>query len=196
MQPVSPAARQYDPATIAFHWITAILVATQWLGAQTIDWFPRGPLRVDARSVHIVMGALLALILVARVAWRLTRGRRLPPADRGARNLAAKATHWVLYTLLAAMTVAGLALTWQRADSLFNMVRIPGPGNRDLAEQILQVHAAIGYLILALAGLHAAAALMHRYLWHDAVLARMLPHAQVSSQPAEAATARSPARTQ
>ena len=80
MQPVSISAARYDRATILFHWATAILVAVQWLGAQTIDWFPSGPWRVDARSLHITFGILLAVLLVGRIGWRLTKGRRLPPA--------------------------------------------------------------------------------------------------------------------
>ncbi len=78
MQPVSPAATRYDAATIAFHWSTALLVVGQWVGAQVIDWFPRGPLRVDARSMHIIGGAMLAALLLARIVWRTTQGRRLP----------------------------------------------------------------------------------------------------------------------
>ena len=68
MQDVDPSARFYDPATRFFHWATAILVAEQWLGAQVIDWFPSGPPRVNARSVHIALGVALALLLLARVA--------------------------------------------------------------------------------------------------------------------------------
>ena len=82
MQPVSQSARHYDGVTIFFHWTIAILVVAQWLGAQTIDWFPRGTLRVDARSVHITGGLLVALLLAGRILWRLTYGRRLPLADR------------------------------------------------------------------------------------------------------------------
>ena len=177
MQPVSTDARRYDTATIFFHWATAVLVATQWLGAQTIDWFPRGPLRVDARSVHITAGVLLAALLAARVLWRATGGRRLPLADRGAVNLLAKGTHWVLYALLAAMVLAGLFLAWTRGDSIFNLFSIPAfdPADKALPDQVQEVHATIGWLILALAGLHAGAALVHRYLWRDGVLARMLP---------------------
>jgi cytochrome b561 len=67
MQP-APREMRYDATTMFFHWATAILVATQWLGAQTIDWFPGGPLRVDVRSVHITCGALLAVLLLARIA--------------------------------------------------------------------------------------------------------------------------------
>lgn len=177
MQPVDPAARRYDPTTMFFHWATAVLVATQWLGAHAIDWFPRGPLRVDARSVHITFGVLLAALLMGRVAWRLTGGRRLPLADEGVLNMVAKGTHWGLYALLAAMVLAGMFLTWTRGDSIFNLFSIPAydPGNKALPDQVLGVHATIGWIILALAGLHAGAALVHRYLWHDGVLGRMLP---------------------
>ncbi len=177
MQPVTTTARRYDPLTMFFHWATALLVVTQWLGAQVIDWFPRGPLRVDARSVHITFGVLLATLLVGRVIWRLTGGRRLPLADKGALNVVAKGTHWGLYALLGAMVLAGLFLTWARGDSIFNLFSIPAydPADKVLPDQVLEVHATIGLLILGLAGLHAGAALVHRYLWHDGVLARMLP---------------------
>lgn len=177
MQPVSTDARRYDATTMFFHWATAVLVVTQWLGAQTIDWFPRGPLRVDARSVHITVGVTLAALLAARLLWRATRGRRLPLADEGALNLVAKGTHWGLYALLAAMVLVGMFLTWTCGDSIFNLFSIPAydPGNKDLPHQVQEVHATLGWLILALAGLHAGAALVHRYFWHDAVLGRMLP---------------------
>lgn len=177
MQPVTTTARRYDPLTMFFHWATALLVVTQWLGAQVIDWFPRGPLRVDARSVHITFGVLLAALLVGRVVWRLTGGRRLPLADKGALNVVAKGTHWGLYALLGAMVLAGLFLTWTRGDSIFNLFSIPAydPGNKALPDQVQEVHGTIGLLILGLAGVHAGAALVHRYLWHDGVFARMLP---------------------
>lgn len=176
MEAVSARSR-YDHLTILFHWTTAGLVAAQWLGAQTIDWFPRGPLRVDARSLHIVFGVLLAAVLAGRIFWRLTRGRRLPLADKGALNILAKGTHWGLYALLASMVLVGMFLAWTRGDSIFNLFSIPAyePGNKELPDTVQGIHATIGWLILGLAGFHAAAALVHRYLWHDGVLARMLP---------------------
>ena len=170
-------ASRYDRVTRVFHWLTAILIAGQWLGAQMIDWFPRGPLRVDARSVHITVGAILAVLLVARLVWRGTNGRRLPAADRGLLHVIAKATHWSLYALLLAMVSVGLFLTWTRGDSLFNLFSIPAfdPGNRDLAHQTQDIHATIGWIIVGLAGLHAAAALVHQFVWRDGLLRRMLP---------------------
>jgi cytochrome b561 len=166
---------------MSFHWITAALVAAQWLGAQVIDWFPSGAPRVDARSVHIIGGVLLLALLILRLAWRATGGRRLSPADGGWAGVVARMTHWGLYALLGAMVLVGLVLTWARGDSIFNLFHVPAlaPSSQVLAHQLRhqlqEVHALLGYLILGLAGLHAAAALAHRFVWQDGVLARMLP---------------------
>ena len=177
MQSTDIDARRYDRTTMFFHWATAILVVTQWLGAQTIDWFPKGPLRVDARSMHISFGLVLAALLAARIVWRLTQGRRLPLADKGALNVVAKGTHWALYALLVAMVLVGMAVVWAQGDSIFNLFTVPAydPSNPDLGDQVQGIHGKIGWLILALAALHASAALVHRYLWRDGVLGRMLP---------------------
>ncbi len=177
MQPVTTGAQRYDQTTIVLHWAVAILVIVQWLGAQTIDWFPKGFLRVDAKSIHITGGLLLTSLLVVRVVWRLTYGRRLPLADRGSLNLLAKGTHWVLYALLFVMVGAGITIVVVEGESIFNLFSISGTasGNRDLGHQIEDFHGTVGWIILAVAGLHASAALVHRYVWRDRVLARMLP---------------------
>ena len=179
MQRITNDAVRYDGATITFHWAIAALVVFQWIGAQTIDFFPKGALRVDARSMHIVAGVALAALLLARIAWRATGGRRLPPADAGALHILAKATHYALYALLIAMLGVGLFLEWARGDMIFNLFAVPAldPGNREFADQVQDVHAAIGWAIVALVGLHAGAALFHRYLWRDGVLGRMIPGA-------------------
>ncbi len=182
MEPVSLTAQRYDGRTMFFHWATLLLVVLQFAIAWTIDDFPRGPLRVDARSVHITIGTLLAVLLIARLSWRATGGRRLPAADAGPTHVLAKATHWGLYALLLAMVTVGLFLVWVRGDSIYNLFSIPAfdPSNKALREQVGDLHATIGWVIIGLAGLHAAAALVHRFLWHDGVLSRMLPGGSTS----------------
>ena len=177
MQPATLYADRYDPRTIFFHWAIALLIVLQFAGGWTIDYFPRGTLRVDARSLHITIGALTAILLVARLRWRVTGGRRLRLVDKGVLNVAAKGTHWGLYALLLAMVSVGLFLTWSRGDNLYNLVRIPAfdPANRTLPDQVQELHATIGWFIIGLAGIHAAAALVHHYVWRDGILARMLP---------------------
>ena len=78
---------------------------------------------------------------------------------------------------LTVMVMVGMALAWARGDSLFNLFTLPAfdPFNRALADQVQEVHATIGWIIVVVVGLHAAAALSHRLVWHDGVLGWMLP---------------------
>jgi cytochrome b561 len=176
MQPISTGAVKYDNRTIWFHWLIAGLVTVQWLGAQTIDWFPRGIWRTDVRSLHITLGVVIGVVLAARIVWRLIGGRRLPAADKGALQFFAKFIHFGLYACMIAMVLVGLFLAWTRGDNIFNLFMVPAfePGNKVLADQVQEVHATIGWIIVAGAGIHASAALVHYYVFKDRVLGRMV----------------------
>ena len=180
MQPVDTAATRYDRATIVFHWLTALLIVAQWCIAKMIDWAPRGDPRVPMRSLHLTVGVILVALIAARIIWRATRGRRLPAADRGALHALAKATHWGLYALIVATLAGGLLLWWVRGDTWFFLFSPPklAPGNTALHDALDTYHPLLGTFILVLAGFHAAAALVHRYVWHDGLLARMLVRRQ------------------
>ena len=75
------------------------------------------------------------------------------------------------------MLVLGIANSWVRGDNLFNLFRIPAwdPSNKALRGEVEELHALAANLLILLAGLHAAAGLLHHYLLKDTVLQRMLP---------------------
>jgi cytochrome b561 len=182
--PSTPATTRplsYDRVTIALHWAVALGVALQWTGGHTIDWFPKGPLKIDARSVHILTGSTIAGLVLFRLYWRAMRGERLPPAQTGALNWLAKGLHWGLYLNLVGLLGLGLFLAWLRGDSLFGLTHVPlfgdyAPKARHLlANRVTDWHSLAATLILILAGLHTAAALLHHYYWKDGVLRRMWP---------------------
>src|SRR5690348_13761373 len=157
-QPAATQGLRHDRTTIALHWTTAILVVVLWTIGQTIDIFPNGPLRVDYRSVHIACGLALGVVLVARLAWRLTRRWSLPPIDHGVLLFIARGTHWLLYALLITAVGLGIVYLWVRGDSIFNLFRIPAydPVNRRaLSHQVGDWHALAANAILIAAGLHA-----------------------------------------
>ena len=174
---IRTAPTPYDARTIAFHWFTVILVAAQWLGALAIDWFPRGALRTDARSTHIIIGLLLTALIVARLAWRATAGRRLPYADTGPLKALASIVHTLLYILLASTVLLGISNALLRGDSIFGLFSLPKPawGSAGLKSTVETLHALSANSILWVAGLHAAAALWHQYFRRDGVLGRMIP---------------------
>ena len=177
MQPAEMRGLRHDPTTIALHWISALFVVLLWTIGQTVDVFPNGPLRIDYRSVHIVLGVALGVVLLARFGWRLTRRETLPSIARGVMLAIARITHWLLYALLVVAVGFGIANAWVRGDSIFNVFRIPAydPGNRALMNLIGDRHALFANAVLIVAGVHAAAALFHHYILRDATLRRMLP---------------------
>jgi cytochrome b561 len=165
----------YDRRTIRLHWLTALLVAALWILGQTIDWFPKGLPRGSARSTHIVLGALLAAVIVYRIWWRSTSGRRLPPADEGFLRLLSVWAHRALYVLLCLTVALGITNALVRGDSIFNLFRIPSfaPGDKALRGSIEHLHGLSANVLLALAGLHALAGLSHYFVGKDRVLQRM-----------------------
>lgn len=173
---MEPAPR-YDGVSILLHWLTAVLVIILWTLGQTIDFFSKGVPRIDARSVHIVLGAALGVVLLVRVLWRATAGRKLPRADSSGLGVVARIAHYGLYLLVAATVALGVLNAWQRGDVLFNVFTIPKlvPGDLVLRRILAELHGDFADALVIVAGLHAAAALAHHYLLRDPVLRRMLP---------------------
>lgn len=176
MNPATPSPTRYDARSIALHWLTAALVIGLWSLGQTIDFFPKGVPRVTARGLHISFGTLLALVLAYRIWWRLSGGVQLPVAGAGRLDALAPLVHKALYLLLIGTVVLGLANVWVRGDSIFGLFRVPAfdPANRDLRETVEDWHGLSANILLAVAGLHAAAGLMHHHVLKDNVLRRML----------------------
>ena len=170
------AAIRYDRTTVTLHWLTALLVLALFALALFWDLLPRD-VRKQMQSLHISLGIVLAVVLVIRLAWRATRGRRLPLAIEGLQGKAARAMHYLLYLLLATQVVLGFVWRWAQAETFqfFGLfpLRFATVRNGPLSHTIGNLHDIIGWTIVILAGLHAAMALVHHYVLKDGVLRRM-----------------------
>ena len=164
----------YDPTTVWLHWLTAGLVAALWVLGQTSDWWPKS-YSDFSWSVHVTLGLALVLVLVARASWRARFGAALPPADVGVLNWIAKATHYALYALLFAAVTLGLVNALYRGYHVFDLWSFPqiGSGDRATRRSINGWHEWAANAVLIVALLHAAAALVHHYVWRDQVMRRM-----------------------
>jgi cytochrome b561 len=96
-----------------------------WVIGMTADWLARGPVRSAVWSLHVLLGCATAFVLVTRIAWRAHFGRTIPPADTGILHAIAKATHYTLYILLAAVVVTGIANASYRGFNLFGCGQSP-----------------------------------------------------------------------
>ena len=169
----------YDRKTIVLHWCTALLVGALWILGQTIDDFPAGPWRVDARSVHIGLGLTVAVVLVIRVLWRSQGVGALRPERMGTLDRVAAFGHWALYALVILAVVLGIANALVRGDSIFNLFSLPdlSHGDRDLRKLVGGLHGWIANTLVILAVGHAFFALFHHYVLRDGVMRRMIPDA-------------------
>lgn len=84
----------------------------------------------------------------------------------------ARGLHHLLYLAMITVLLLGVANTWVRGDNIFNLFRIPAgdAANKVLRGKVEELHALAANLLIALAGLHAAAGLAHHYLLKDSVL--------------------------
>jgi cytochrome b561 len=176
-EPATTQGLRHAPTTITLHWLTAVLVVLLFIMGKTVDYAPRGALRIDYRSVHMVLGVTLGVVLAIRLVWRIKWGGMLPALHRGVLLLIARATHWALYALMLVTVTLGLTNVWVRGDSIFNLLKVAQlvPGDRALVHRIEDWHALAADAVLILAGLHSAAALLHHFVLRDVTLRRMLP---------------------
>lgn len=165
----------YDAITIYLHWLTAILIVVLWLLAMTDNWVPRGPQRDAMKSLHIFFGFAAVLVTATRVFWRSTFGNRLPPANAGFLHAASQAVHYLLLVLLVTVLVTGIVNASYRGSSVFGLWHVPqfGSGDRAIRRSLKEWHEWAAHILLIVAGFHAAAALVHHFIWRDSLMDRM-----------------------
>lgn len=160
----------WSRTSIALHWLAAVLIAAQVVNhdAMVAFWHAvqngaavSGATELVARS-HIVAGAAILVVAALRLAGRLAHGRpAYPDNDPAWATWLAKATHLLLYAILLAMPVLGLA-AWLTES-----------------QTIAGLHTALWIPLVALIGLHVAGALMQHFVFRTDVLRRMLPFARL-----------------
>jgi cytochrome b561 len=163
----------------SLHWLIALGIFTSYALGLVMEDFPRGAPRNFVTMLHVSLG-LLGLVLTLLLAlWRLIipglpRLEGSPMMQRLARL-----AHWGLYAAMLAVPLLGLGMMWLKGREVvvLGLFTIPSPilPNRAIGEQMEGLHELGSHALLALSGLHAAAALFHHILLQDAGLLRMLP---------------------
>jgi cytochrome b561 len=176
---------EYDGFAKSLHWLTVLLVLTQFGLAQSWGFASR-PTRHVMIVAHMSFGILLTLVLAVRIAWRLWPGHQVRAVVSGWVERASKAVHYLLYTLLVTEAGLGFVLRWSgnEAMSFFGLPIPPpfAPFSKPAHHLVGEVHDWIGWTIIIVAAAHAMAALFHHFVLHDEVLRRMLPRGRAWSR--------------
>jgi cytochrome b561 len=170
----------YDDLTILVHWTTLALVLAQFASALSIDQVADPALAERLLLLHRSTGVGLWLLIALRLIWRHT-GMRLPPFPPNMARWHVTGVHlseYGLYGLLLAQPLTGFlwSLLRGRAFPLFFWSVPPLLGrHKPLAEAFHQLHVAGAITLAAVVGVHASAALVHRFILKDQILQSMLP---------------------
>lgn len=168
---------RYGVVMRLFHWIMACAILAMFglgLWMRALDYYSSW--YHEAPHLHKSFGLLLLVALTARFAWRLSEQRPRDDHLRPLERRLARLTHRGFYLLLFALMTSGclIAMAGGRPIDVFDWFSIPSPiEDKGLEKPAGDVHAILAYATVALAALHAAAALKHHFIDRDVTLKRM-----------------------
>jgi cytochrome b561 len=176
---MSAPTDRFTPAQRGLHWLMAVMIlAMLFIGIGMVSTVsPHYGLLV---SIHKPLGFLILVLVLVRLAVRVMRGApNLPPDLAWPQRVAAKASHAVLYVLMAAMPLVG----WSMVSAggypvvLYGPIHLPPimPHSDALYAALLQAHTLLAYALFATFLLHLAAALFHALVRQDGVFASIAP---------------------
>ncbi|MBS0455618.1 MAG: cytochrome b [Proteobacteria bacterium] len=185
-EPRAGSGRHWSALAKWLHWLVALLIAVQVvLGWMAASWH-LSPTKLELFVWHKSTGMLVLLLVLLRLAWRLTHPA--PPLPAGMprwERLAAHASHYLLYAAMLAMPLSGWVVNSASGVpfSIYWLVPLPAiaPVDRHVTDLASTVHLVLGILLLALVAVHVAAALRHHFSKHDDVLVRMLPRKRTTN---------------
>lgn len=167
--------------SILLHWVSAILIVFLFgLGLYMVDLTYYEPFYNTGPELHVSFGLLLLLLTLFRILWRMVNGRNprpLPEHTLVIRVLSGT-VQYSLYLLVLIVIASGYLITTSKGDpaSMFDWIYFPSliqlsGQDVDLAGE---VHYWLAWVIIVLSTIHAAAALMHHFLYRDRTMVRML----------------------
>ena len=184
MQSIQPIAR-YGTVPRSLHSLTVILVIVAWTLGTFGDDLPKGAARETGLFIHISAGLVILMALITRLVWRVIEPPPPPEPNEFGRWLgafadpAARVAHYTLYALLISVPIVGIVAQFARGNALplFGVAEIASPWLRDraFAHNVTEIHEILANALVIVAGLHAAAALVHHFVFRDNTLIRMLP---------------------
>ena len=170
----------YTATAKALHWGIAVLI----FGMLGLGFYMTGldlsPTKLQLFSWHKWAGVTVFMLVVVRLAWRVThRPPALPAHMPALERFAAHAGHHLLYVLMFAIPLTGWLMSSAKGFQTvwFGVLPLPDLLTKDkaLGNLLETVHVVLNYTLIAVLLGHVGAALKHHFIDRDDVLTRMLP---------------------
>lgn len=177
---MTPAIIRYTTTAITLHWLVALLIVITFPLGVYVHELPLSPLKLQLVSYHKWIGVTIFLLTLVRLAWRM---KHTPPSLPATipfwQQRAAHGLHHLLYMLLLFIPISGWLMSSAKGVPVvyLGLVQLPDLVGKDkaLGNLLQEVHEVLNFGLLALIGLHVAAAVKHHFIDRDTTLLRMLP---------------------
>jgi cytochrome b561 len=169
----------YGAVSIATHWLLAAVViallGTGLVAGELLDDAAKGAVLAP----HKAAGVAVLAVVAAMGLWRLTQRERpgAVPGTAPMEALGRKAMHAFLVLATVAMSVSGVAMAIFKGKdvNVFDLFVVPAQAETPwLAGMAHEVHVIGGWILLIAVVGHAAVAVKHHVVDHDATFARMV----------------------
>ncbi|MGL6079658.1 cytochrome b [Methyloversatilis discipulorum] len=171
---------RYTRTAMSLHWLIALMLFGMFgFGLYMVE-LPLSPQKLKFYSYHKWAGVTVFLLVLARLAWRIThRPPALPPGMPAWQVKAAKAGHHLLYLLMVIVPLSGWLMSSAKGFQTvwFGVLPLPDLLAKDeaLGEALLLTHRLLNWFFMLVVAGHVVAALKHHFIDRDGLLSRMLP---------------------
>lgn len=177
---MTTALIRYTATAITLHWLIALLIVITFPLGVYMHGLALSPFKLQLVSYHKWIGVTIFLLATARMAWRMKHAPPpLPETIPLWQQRAAQGLHHLLYALLLIIPISGWLMSSAKGVPVvyLGLVQLPDLVGKDkaLGDMLQEVHEALNFGLLALVGMHIAAALKHHFIDKDTTLLRMLP---------------------
>jgi cytochrome b561 len=185
------SAGRYDGGARFFHWLVVLLFLAQipagilMIVPAVMGDFPVLPgveqSTIDAFYVfHKGMGAVLLVVVLARLLWRLTH--KPPPLPASMPELERRMTvagHWLMYVLMVVTAVTGYVhvIGLGFPIELLDRLGVPPliPRMEGIAVLASFVHRFTVFILVGVIAVHVGEVLRHHWVVKDGIMGRMWP---------------------
>lgn len=169
----------YTSTAITFHWLMALIIIANFALGVTMSDLALSPQKLQFISWHKWTGITLLGLVTLRFLWRAFANRPvLLPSPAWQRRIA-KLSHFLMYLLMFAIPISGWLMSSAGGFTVTYLGLFPLPDlvakDKQLFEQLKEVHEILNFTLLGLVILHVLAVLKHQFIDRDATLARMVP---------------------
>lgn len=185
---MSGQSERYTSVAIALHWLIALAIIGLVLGGWYMTDLPDGaPGQYALYQLHKSVGITVLLLTVARIIWRVMNPPPSHPSEMaGWETMLSHIVHMAFYALMILLPLTGwlyssVSMKLDVPTVLYGLISWPDMPfvetlKTESASSVANsAHGLLGWVMIALVGLHVAGAVKHEISAEDGVLKRMIP---------------------